>query len=247
MRTSDGLWRLSPSSLYGYTECPSCFWVDNHYKRAPMLPLLLNSAMDSILKSRYDKYRAEGKFPPEAQELKKKGLKPFSDLKQLNQWREDINALRVTDENAGYSLIGKIDDVLVGPHGCLVPADYKSSGNAPAEDKQKYYRDQLAAYGFMFKKHGFKVADYAYLLHYYVKDKTDPSIDVKFNSHVDFVVIDVDAIEKKLADMVKLLNGKYPGHNPDCGECSYHEGRKQVLSTKITLKPKKYVKALRIY
>jgi|GEM_PF-5554249 len=38
-----------------------------------MLPLLLNSAMDSILKHRYDKYRADNTFPPEAQ-------KPFIDL-----------------------------------------------------------------------------------------------------------------------------------------------------------------------
>lgn len=45
MKTKDGLWRLSPSGLYKYTECQSCFWVDNHYKRAPMLPLLLNSAI----------------------------------------------------------------------------------------------------------------------------------------------------------------------------------------------------------
>lgn len=69
MKTSDGLWRLSPSGLYGFTECPSCFWIANHYMRVPMLPLLFNSAMDSILKARFDKYRADGEFPPEAKEL----------------------------------------------------------------------------------------------------------------------------------------------------------------------------------
>ena len=46
MKNKEGLWKLSPSGLYGYTKCPSCFWIDNHYKKAPMLPLLLNSAMD---------------------------------------------------------------------------------------------------------------------------------------------------------------------------------------------------------
>jgi len=236
MKTADGLWRLSPSSLYGFTECQSCFWIANHYMRVPMLPLLLNSAMDSILKARYDKYRASGEFPPEANELKKKGMQPFTDLEKLNDWRENINALKVVDEKVGYSLVGKIDDVLVDAKGQLVPTDYKSSGNAPADDKQKYYRDQLAAYGFMFKKHGHMVSKQAFLLHYFVADKNDPAIDVRFKSHVDPVGIDTEAIEKKIGAMVKLLNGKYPGHNPDCKNCAYHEGRGKILSTKLNKK-----------
>lgn len=194
-----------------------------------MLPLLLNSAMDSILKARYDKYRVDDMFPPEAQELAEEGIKPFADLDQLNDWRENIRSLEVIDEKAGYRLVGKIDDVLVESSGALVPADYKSSGNAPAEDKQKYYRDQLAAYGFMFSKHGHEVSDRAYLLHYFVRDKSDPSIEVSFDAHVDRVEIDIAALEKKLADMVKLLNGKYPGHNPDCQTCAYHDGRNRML------------------
>ena len=229
MKTKDGLWRLSPSSLYAYTECKSCFWVNNVYKRAPMLPLLLNSAMDSILKARYDKYRVDGKFPPEAQELAEEGIKPFADLSQLNDWRENIRSLEVVDEKAGYRLVGKIDDVLVEADGRLIPADYKSSGNAPAEDKQKYYIDQLTAYGFMFSKHGHEVSDRAYLLHYFVKDKNDPSVEVVFDSHVDLVKIDVSALEKKLAYMVTLLNGEYPGHNSECNNCAYHDGRSGII------------------
>lgn len=226
MKTRDGLWRLSPSGLYSYTECQSCFWVDNHYRRAPMLPLLLNSAMDSVLKARYDQYRVQGTFPPETvEELEKEGIKPFDDVATLNQWREDFNALKIMDEGVGYVMVGKIDDVLVEADGRLIPADYKSSGNAPREDKQKYYRDQLAAYGLMFKKHGLDVSDRAYLLHYYVKDKSDPSIEVKFAAHVDRVAMDVDAVEQKLAAMVALLNGPYPGHDPVCEDCAYHDGR----------------------
>jgi len=193
-----------------------------------MLPLLLNSAMDSILKNRYDQYRAENKFPPEAAQLHDEGLQPFTDLDKLNDWRENVNALRVVDEAAGYVLVGKIDDVLVESDGRLVPADYKSSGNAPAEDKQKYYRDQLAAYGYMFSKNGSQVSDRAFLLHYYVKDKSDPSIEVKFNAHVDRVEIDVNAIRQKLNDMVELLNGDYPGHNPECHKCAYYDGRNSI-------------------
>ncbi len=82
MKTKEGLWKLSPSGLYKYTECRSCFWVENQYKRAPSLPLLLNSAMDSILKARYDQYRAEGTFPPEVKKLQVERNKPFVDSAQ---------------------------------------------------------------------------------------------------------------------------------------------------------------------
>lgn len=231
MKTRDGLWRLSPSSLYGYTECTSCFWIDNHYKRAPMLPLLLNSAMDSILKARYDKYRSQGTFPPEALELEQEGLKPFEDFVLLNKWREDFNALKITDSNVGYVMVGKIDDVLVESDGRLVPADYKSSGNPPKEDKQKYYKDQLAAYGLMFKKHGQEVSDRAYLLHYFVRDKNNPALSVDFDSYVDRVEFDVDTIEKKIEEMVQLLNGDYPGHNSACEKCAYYTGREDMMNT----------------
>jgi len=230
MKNKDGLWKLSPSGLYGYSECKSCFWVDNHYKKAPMLPLLLNSAMDSILKHRYDKYRLDNTFPPESIELEKEGITPFQDLEQLNEWREKMNALRIINEEVGYELRGKIDDVLVESDGRLVPADYKSSGNAPAEDKQKYYRDQLAAYGFMFRHHGHEVSDRAYLLHYYPIDKTSPETKVEFTGHVDLVDIGSINIEQKLKDMVDLLNGDYPGHNPECNKCSYYDGRTEKIN-----------------
>jgi len=117
MKTAAGLWRLSPSSLYSFTECPSSFWVENNFKKAPMLPLLLNTAMDSILKARFDKYRAEGLLPPEAAQLQEEGIKPFNDLALLNDWRSKTSALKVTNAEVGYELVGKIDDVPVEPDG----------------------------------------------------------------------------------------------------------------------------------
>ena len=223
---------MSPSGLYGYTECRSCFWVDNHYKKAPMLPLLLNTAMDSILKNRFDKYRVDGTFPPEMLELESLGIKPFDDLVTLNDWRENAKALQIIDEKVGYVLTGKIDDVLVEVSGRLNPADYKSSGNAPADDKQKYYSDQLAAYGLMFSRHGYDVSDRAYLMHYFVKDKCDGSIDVAFDSHLDLVPINLETIEQKLIAMVELLNELYPGDNPDCQKCTFYAGRNEIVSAR---------------
>jgi RecB family exonuclease len=190
--------------------------------------------MDSILKTRYDKYRSEGTFPPETKKLfEALSIKPFEDVTTLNLWRESLTALKVINEQEGYVLQGKIDDVMVATDGKLIPTDYKSSGNAPGVDKQKYYRDQLAAYGLMFKKHGYEVSDQAYLLHYFVKDKDDGSVEVKFDSHIDPVAINYDAIETKLKDMVKFLNSPYPGSNDECLNCAYYVGRAEVTTATV--------------
>ena len=225
MKTKDGLWKLSPSGLYGFEECKSCFWLDHHHGKAPSLPWLLNSAMDGVLKSRYDLYREKGELPPEIASLGKEGVKLFPMVEMLNKWRGSTAELKVVDEKVGYELGGKLDDVLLEEGGLFIPTDFKSSGFAPKEEKKKYYILQLTAYGFMFTKHGIKTSDRAILLHYFVKDTKNPSLDVHFDCYVDPFPIDLAAFPKKLEEIVALLNGAYPGDDLDCKDCVYHAGR----------------------
>ena len=105
MKTREGLWKLSPSGLYGFEECKACFWLEHHHGKAPSLPWLLNSAVDSILKSRYDRYRAEGKMPPEIKKLEIEGLTLFQDLETLNKWRANTQELKIINENMGFENI----------------------------------------------------------------------------------------------------------------------------------------------
>ncbi len=199
---------MSPSGLYGYDECPRCFWIEQHIGGKPGIPFTLNNAMDSKLKERYDEFRAEGKMPPEVASLK--GLKLFKDIEILNKWRSSPHALQYVNENDGYVLSGKIDEVFVNEEGELMPLDFKSSGDAPKEDKYKYYIYQLHAYSLMFHGKGQKTAKFGYLVHYFTKDKKDRSLMMEFNSHIDKVEIDLPVFEKKLKEIVKLLNNDLP-------------------------------------
>jgi hypothetical protein len=224
MKTKEGLWKLSPSGLYGFEECKACFWLENHHEKAPGIPPVLNMAMDSILKARYDMYREKKELPPEISGMEKEGIKLFEDVELLNKWRAHSSHLKVVNERVGYELAGKIDDVLVEKDGRLIPTDFKSSGYAPKVDKQKYYVAQLNAYALMFREHGYKPSDRAYLLHYFVKDTKDPSLNVEFANHIDPVKLDLAAFENKLADIVDLLNGPYPGNDLECANCAYQIG-----------------------
>lgn len=219
---------MSPSGLYSYEDCQSCFWAENHIGKHPFtLPLRLNDAMDSRLKSRYDKYREQGKLPPEL-EKEVKDVRLFPDVYQLEEWRNNKTALRYVNEDLGYQLEGKIDELFLGPKNEFIPADYKSSGDPPKEDKQKYYRLQLAAYAWMFKHKGHEVGDRAYLLHYFTKDRNDPSMAMELSFHADKVEIDLKNFQKKMAEMIELLNGPYPGPNLLCRRCEWLEKRKAV-------------------
>lgn len=228
MKTKEGLWKLSPSGLYGFEDCRACFWAENHIGRHPFtLPLRLNDAMDSRLKSRYDKYRKLGKLPPElAAAVKDVSL--FPDLKRLEEWRNSRTSLRYINEKAGYMLDGKIDELLVGKEGEFIPADYKSSGDPPKEDKQKYYRLQLAAYGWMLKNREHLVGNRGYLLNYFTKDRQDPSLAMEFDFYPDEVAIDLAEFREKMIEIVGFLNGDYPGTNPDCKRCQWLEKRKNI-------------------
>lgn len=228
MKTKEGLWKLSPSGLYGFEDCKACFWAENHIGKHPFtLPLRLNDAMDSRLKSRYDKYRKLGELPPELA-AKVKGPSLFPNLELLEEWRNNSTSLRYIDEKAGYILTGKIDELLVGKKGEFIPADYKSSGDPPKEDKQKYYRLQLAAYAWMFKNKGYLVGNKGYLLHYFTKDRQDPSLAMELDFHPDEVAIDLAEFQKKMIEIIDLLNGDYPGVNPNCKRCQWLEKRKNI-------------------
>jgi len=227
MKTKDGLWSLSPSGLYSFISCPSCFWVDNHVGKAPMLPLRLNDAMDAKLKSRYDRFRKKGLMPPEIADLK--GLKLYPDLERLDVWREKKSELQYVNKKDGYILGGKIDELFVNRKGEFVIADYKSSGDEPKPEKLEYYRLQLHGYALMFAQKGYKVADKAYLLNYYPKTRTNPSMNVELACKVIEAKIDLVDFQKTLRKMVKFLNQPYLNAMSECRTCVYQSKRQEYI------------------
>jgi PD-(D/E)XK nuclease superfamily len=227
-KNKNGLWKLSPSGLYGFEECKACFWIAQHYEKAPGIPPVLNIAMDSVLKSRYDAFREERELPPEIAALGAEGVTLYPDGETLNKWRGGTAPLKVVNEETGNELGGKLDEVLVEKDGRLIPTDFKSSGYTPKPEKQKYYLLQLTAYAYMFAEHGLAPSDRGILPHYFVKDAKNPSLSVEFTSHIDPVPIDLANFPKRLKAMVALLNSPYPSDNPACEICTYFAKRREI-------------------
>ena len=220
MKNEKGLWKFNPSGLYSFVECKSCFWIEQHYGRKPSIPLRLNDAVDEKLKARFDYFRKLNTLPPEILE-KLPGYTLFADQKQLDDWRNWRKGLEYVNKSAGYFLTGALDEIMTDPKGNFVPTDYKSSGDPPKEDKQKYYRLQLHAYALMLESLHHKVANEAYLLHYFPKMRSSRSLDMSLISHVDKVDLNVANFKKTLEEMVKFLESDFLGYNEECKTCSW--------------------------
>ncbi|PJC69736.1 MAG: hypothetical protein CO014_01915, partial [Candidatus Tagabacteria bacterium CG_4_8_14_3_um_filter_41_8] len=115
-------------------ECPKCFWLQkiNGIHR-PQQIFALQSNFDRILKPYFDKFRKEGKLPPELNG-KVEG-KLFEDQELLEKWR---NALRPTlkykhPRREGFFLAGGLDDCLFDGR-YYIPVDFKTTGSSSFEE-----------------------------------------------------------------------------------------------------------------
>ena len=158
-------YRLSPSTLNLFAECPRCFWLHInkglHRPRGPFPSL--PGGMDGVLKSYYDKYRIIGKLPPEIED-KVEG-KLFPDLAKMNKWRNWRTGLQYIDKKRNAKLIGALDELLQ-IDSKYAPLDYKTRGSAINEKSPTYYQLQLDLYELLLKKNGMTTAGFGYLIFY---------------------------------------------------------------------------------
>ena len=89
-------YKLSPSSLTLFEECPRCFWIHHNSKiKRPSSPFpSLPSGMDRILKEHFDKFMRKGKLPPElCKNPECEGMKLFDDEDLLGVWRNNFKGI----------------------------------------------------------------------------------------------------------------------------------------------------------
>jgi hypothetical protein len=202
--------KLSPSALNLMKECPRCFWLTQHkvWKRPSGIFPSLPSGMDRILKVHFDKFRDQGKLPPElCGDNTCEGMKLFSDEELLKIWQNNRKGISWEDEN-GNILKGAVDNILV-KDGKLVVLDYKTRGYDLKEDTHEHYQNQLDTYNFLLRKNGYKTEDFAFLLFYVPKEVT-PTGEVIFDTTLKKMKISVDNAEKIWKEAIKMLNEECP-------------------------------------
>jgi hypothetical protein len=226
-------WKLSRSKIDLFNECPRCFYLDNKkgIRRPGMPSFNLNTAVDTLLKKEFDKYRAEQKPHPLMEKYKIDAV-PYQHP-ELDQWRENFVGMQYFDEATGMTISGAIDDLWVNPKGELIVVDYKSTskeGEIDLNDRWKDgYKRQMEVYQWILRKKGFEVADKGYFV-YANGDDSKPAFDGKLE--FDMTILDHEGdtswIEGKIDQIHEALNkDELPGSGENCEHCPYHYTRNE--------------------
>jgi len=219
------LFKLSPSSLHLFLECPRCFWLAKVKKinrpdsAFPSLP----SGMDKILKEHFDRFMEQGKLPPELHTNGLQHYKLFNDKLLLKQWRNNLKGIQWLDKETNILLHGAVDNILVKGDKHIV-LDYKTRGFPLKEDTHEHYVLQMDLYNLLLRKNGYATEDYSYLLFYYPKEVL-PTGEVVFETVVKKMPVDISKGEKVFREAVQiLLNEESPKPSSECGFCHWAKG-----------------------
>jgi CRISPR/Cas system-associated exonuclease Cas4 (RecB family) len=206
-------------------ECPRCFWLEKHkvWKRPAGIFPSLPGGMDKILKEHFDRFREQGKMPPELCEKGEcSGMKLFPQEAKLKIWQNNRKGVSFTDKK-GNELHGAVDNVLVKGKKLIV-LDYKTRGYALKEDTHEHYQLQLDVYNYLLSKNDWDTEDYGFLLFYIPKEVTATG-EVLFDTELVKMKTNTKHAEKVWKEALKLLNGPCPPPSKDGGKCVWCEGR----------------------
>jgi CRISPR/Cas system-associated exonuclease Cas4 (RecB family) len=207
-------YKLSPSAINLYLECPRCFWLDKHgvWKRPASVFPSLPSGMDRILKEHFDRFRDKGELPPEICDHEHcNGLKLFGETdaekELINAWRNNFKGVRYTDKK-GNVLFGAVDNILKN-RDTLVVLDYKTRGFPVKEDTHEHYQNQMDTYNFLLRENGYKTEDYTFLL-FYMPSKVMPTGEVIFDTTLVKIKTNPKNGEKTFKKAIKCLEEECP-------------------------------------
>lgn len=229
--------RISRSKIENFIKCPKCFYLDRRLGvgQPPGYPFTLNSAVDTLLKKEFDKYRKKQKPHPL---FKKFGIDavPFRH-ESMDVWREALRGgVQYLHEPTNFNITGAVDDIWINPKGELIVADYKATSKneeitALDKDWQDGYKRQAEIYQWLLRKNGFKVNDMAYFV--YANGDTDKD---EFGDRLEFDTRIIPYkgndkwVEKAILGIKKCLNSKkVPASGEDCDFCEYREAVGKVM------------------
>lgn len=222
---------ISRSGVEAWVSCPRCFWLHKRLGiRQPGIPaMMLNRAVDELLKKEFDAYRAKAIPHPVMQECGLDAV-PFSHP-NLAEWRSNFKGIKCLHRPTNFLLSGAMDDVWIAPDGELFVADYKGTASAKDEpmtldtEYRQGYKRQLEFYAFLLRGNGFRVSRRSFIV-YAVGRMDAPSLDGRLSFRLELVehLTNMDWIEPTLARIKEtLMVNEPPKSGPACELCKYVE------------------------
>ncbi len=221
--------KLSRSKIQDFLDCPCCFYLDRKCGtgRPGSLPFTLNTAVDSLLKTEFDGYRAEGKPHPLMVEYGIDAI-PFPHV-ELNDWRMNLKGVQALHEPTNFIITGAVDDLWINLSKELIVVDYKATCTSKEisldEEYRKSYKNQMEIYQWLLRRKGFVVSKTGYFVYCNGNDSKD-----SFNGKLEFSISvipytgDDSWVEKTLFQIHECLKtDTFPRPSTSCAFCNYRE------------------------
>lgn len=237
------IYKLSRSRIENFIRCPRCFWLAQRLKidQPSTPPFLINSAVDELLKTEFDGYRARGEQHPWQIEFEV-DAKPFQH-EHLDRWRHVFTGVQHLHEPTGLLIFGGVDDVWVNSKDELVVVDYKATAKAKEitdlEDSKWHdsYRRQMEVYQWLLRGEGHEVSDTGYFVYANGIAKGKGFFNkVEFRTNIFPYKGSDKWVEPTLAKIKETLEADMPKESPDCEYCAYAKSRTQLTLDAIKKK-----------
>jgi CRISPR/Cas system-associated exonuclease Cas4 (RecB family) len=219
--------KVSPSAIGYLRECPRCLWL--YFKEGVQRPRglfpSLPSGMDEVLKDYFDKFRTQGKLPPEIKGRVKGKL--FPNLTKLKIWRQNFKGLTAKFPEINILLKGAIDELLINNNDEYVVFDFKTRGFPLKEDTHEHYQDQLDLYALLLEKNGMTPANYGYLFFLYPTEFDQGK--ATFKSEVVEMKVHWKNGLAVLGKVKEILDGPLPKAHTDCQYCLYRASSAKIF------------------
>ena len=224
----DKPFKLSRSRIDLFLNCPRCFYIDRRLglDRPPGFPFNINSAVDALLKTEFDKYRTLKEPHPL---ITKNNIDAIPlEHPDMDAWRDSLRrGIQFHHQETNLLITGGVDDVWINKTGESIIVDYKATSKKTEvtidEDWQIGYRRQMEIYQWLFKKNGHSVNPTGYFVYCNADSEKETfegklEFDIKVLPHTG----DDSWVEKAVYDAHLCLNQKsIPNPDPDCDYCTY--------------------------
>ena len=215
--------KLSRSKIEDFLYCPRCFYLDRKCgtDQPPSFPFTLNTAVDTLLKKEFDKYRTEGTAHPL---LIKHGIDaiPFFHP-DLDDWRMNFKGIQHLHEPTNFIITGAIDDLWINSKGELIVADYKATSTSKEIVLRQALKNQIELYQWLLRQKGFAVSSTGYFV-YCNADTMKEGFEGKLEFEISLIPYEGDDswIAKTLGAIREcLVTQTIPTSSGPCDFCAY--------------------------
>ena len=190
----------------------------------PSLPFTLNSAVDRLLKSEFDGYRAKGERHPIMEEHGVDAVP--ADHAELDDWRNNFKGVQYHNEDLNMIFFGAIDDLWLSSSGEYIVVDYKATAKkdeitALDQPWHESFKRQMDIYQWLLRKNGHKLSNTGYILYC-----NGNAYEEKFEARMDFRMTllayegDSSWVDDITVRLYECLNsGELPDTELNCDYC----------------------------